>query len=504
MSFSRGHSDELLQRGLAAAQSGSERDYEEAEYYLEWVLRTDADLDQQATAWYWLSRITTDQARKRECLENVLAINPSHPDARRDRAIMEGRLNPAQMRANPIEQGTPMVQNTQIAATDTRRFKCPKCGAIASFDPNMGQLRCQFCGTQLDEQGQVIESTTPGLSTAPGGVSEQDWVAAIYTETGHRWVLPQSRVLECQGCGATVTFAPALASATCAFCGSPYSVRLAEGEMSDLREPDGVITFAFDAQAAAHHARDWLAVQARRLGVPDDLPDLAALDTPRPLYLPLWTFDINGEVRWSGFVKADMDIGGVSLDGMDNAAHLGGIALGLAMGDFDIVGRSAAGMASKRVEGNNMVFSSGATGVIVDDIQVPATKSLPEEMLSRLHYKTAEAEPYREEMLAKWPAEVYSISMSDASLRARDAAVSEGDKQIALNTGLFDDTPSTSLTVDRSNLAVMSYKLLLVPVYTSTYTYRGESYHVLVNGQTGDVTGESPRSFNPMNRLFNR
>ena len=504
MSFSRGNADELLQRGLAAAKTGNERDYEEAEYYLEWVLRTDADLDQQAIAWYWLSRITADQDRKRECLENVLAINPSHPDARRDRAIMEGRLNPAQMRANPVEPGTAVVQDAQIASTDTRRFKCPKCGAIASFDPNMGQLRCQFCGTQLDEQGQIVEPTAPGLSNATGGVSEQDWIAAIYTETGHRWALPQSRVLQCQGCGATVTFAPALASATCAFCGSPYTVRLAEVEMGDLREPDGVITFALDAPAAASHARNWLVGQARRLGVPDDLPGLATLDTPKPLYLPFWTFDISGEVRWSGFIKADMDVGGVSLDGMDNAAHLGGIALGLAIGDFDIAARSAAGMASKRVEGNNMVFSSGATGVIVDDIQVPATKSLPDAMLSKMHYKTAEAEPYREEMLARWPAEVYSVSMSDASLRARDAAVNEGDKQIALNTGQFDDTPSASLTVDRSNLAVMSYKLLLVPVYTATYTYRGESYHILVNGQTGEVTGDVPRSFNPMNRLFAR
>ena len=504
MSFSRGNADELLQRGLAAAQSGSKRDYEEAEYYLEWVLRTDSDLDQQATAWYWLSRITSDAARKRECLENVLAINPSHPDARRDRAIMEGRLNPTQMRANPLEQGAPVVQSGQITAADTRRFKCPKCGAVASFDPNMGQLRCQFCGTQLDEQGQAIESSAPGLVNATGGVSEQYWIAAIYTETGHRWALPQSRVLECQGCGATITFTPALVSSSCTYCGSPYTVRSTEGEMNDLREPDGVIPFAFDPAAAANHARNWLAGQARKLGVPDDLADLAAFGSPQPLYLPFWTFDISGEVRWSGFVKADMDIGGVSLDGMDNAAHFGGIALGLAIGDFDIAARSAAGMASKRVEGNNMIFSSGATGVIVDDIQVPATKSLPDETLTTLRYNTAGAVPYREEMLAKWPAELYSISMSDASLRARDAAVNEGNKQIALNTGQFDDTLSSSLTVDRSNLAVMSYKLLLVPAYTTTYTYRSESYHIVVNGQTGEVAGQVPRSFNPVNRLFGR
>jgi len=493
-----------LHRGMSAAQSGNESDHEEAEYYLEWVLRTDSDLDQQASAWYWLSRISKDQEHKRECLENTLAINPSHPDARRDKAVMEGRLNPAQMRANPLEQGAPVVQSQQVAAINTRRFKCPKCGAIASFDPNIGQLRCQFCGTQLDETGQIAETVAPDISGAGGGVSEQDWIAAIYTETGHRWALPQSRVLECQGCGATVTFAPALASASCAYCGAPYVVRVAEGEMSDLREPDGVITFSFDEAEAAGRARHWFGEQARKLGVPDDLPNLAALDTPRPLYMPLWTFAIDGIVSWSGFIPADLDFGGVSMDGMDNAARMGGVAMGLVIGDFDIAARSAASMASKKTEGNNMVYSSGATGVILDDIQVPGTKSLPDVMLSKLNFKTSYAKPYQEEILAKWPAEVYSVSMSDASLRARDAAVEEGDKQIALNTGLFDDTPLASLTVDRTGLSITSYKLLLVPAYTSTYTYRGESYHILVNGQTGDVMGEAPRSFNPMNRLFNR
>ena len=102
MSISRGHAQELLYKALAAAQSGDPRDRQEAEYYLEWVLRTDSDLDQQVTAWYWLSRITDDPKEKRERLENALAIRPPHPDARRDLAILDGRLKPNQMRVAPI------------------------------------------------------------------------------------------------------------------------------------------------------------------------------------------------------------------------------------------------------------------------------------------------------------------------------------------------------------------------------------------------------------------
>src|SRR4051812_18915966 len=81
-------SNDLLLYGVSAAKADSK---EEARFYLEWVLR-DADVEQETEAWYWLSRITDDPAEKRNCLENVLAAYPKHPEARRDLAILDGRL----------------------------------------------------------------------------------------------------------------------------------------------------------------------------------------------------------------------------------------------------------------------------------------------------------------------------------------------------------------------------------------------------------------------------
>src|SRR5829696_8880692 len=85
---------DLLVRGIAAAKGGQP---EEARFHLEWVLRTDADLDQQTEAWYWLSTIATEPIEQREYLEHVLGMNPLHPEARRDLAILEGRISADQM-----------------------------------------------------------------------------------------------------------------------------------------------------------------------------------------------------------------------------------------------------------------------------------------------------------------------------------------------------------------------------------------------------------------------
>jgi ribosomal protein S27E len=501
MSLSRGHAEELLMRGLAAAKSDDPADYPEAEHYLEWVLRTDSDLDQQVDAWYWLSRIAPDPVRKRECLENALAIRPSHPDSRRDLAILEGRLKPQDMRASPAASGAPVVPGQQIAAGEARRFKCPRCGASVTYHPGMESLSCQFCGAHIDSEGQVTE-TPPSASTGGAGVGEQDWIAAIYTEKGHRWALPQDRVLECQGCGATVTFSPARVSARCAYCASPYTAQPVAPDMADLREPDGVITFRFDAHNTMAYVRWWLGEQARLLGVPDDLQALSTLQMPSPIYIPFWTFDIAGEVRWSGWVRPDIDINGFSMEGMGNAALLGGVALGLLTGNTGHAARNAADMLAKRLDATDLVHVEGAIGVVLTNEIVPATASLPTDPLSKLQYKFEEAVPYDEAILADWPAEIYSISLADASLAARDHAVKQADSQIALETGNLYSKSNQPLQIDRTGLSMLGYKLMLLPVWTVDYVYRGQSYRVLVNGQTGLMEGDAPGKSSLMRKLF--
>ena len=81
--------DELLLLGTGAARDG---DREQARFYLEWVLRDDPTEVQVAEAWYWLSRITDDPDERRRCLTMVIGTSPNHPEARRDLALLDGRL----------------------------------------------------------------------------------------------------------------------------------------------------------------------------------------------------------------------------------------------------------------------------------------------------------------------------------------------------------------------------------------------------------------------------
>src|SRR5207249_714971 len=101
--------------------------------------------------------------------------------------------------------------------------------------------------------------------------------------------------LKCQGCGATLVIPPAQVSAECPFCSTPYTLE-AGGESRELIQPEGVIPFAIQAAEARANALRWL---SDRRFAPGDLDSHSSLAPLRPVYLPFWTFDLEGEVRWT-------------------------------------------------------------------------------------------------------------------------------------------------------------------------------------------------------------
>jgi hypothetical protein len=433
---------ELLIYGVAAAKANSR---DEARNYLEWVLNTDSDFDQQAEAWYWLSRITDDNSQKRDCLENTLAISPRHPEARRDMAILDGRLDPAAMH-DPRFSVSPVTPGSSIAPGDTQSYKCPRCGARLTARGTDGALSCGFCGH------------VPGVETADAnrrqdGSDEQDWVAAIYAVHGHKWALPTERTFSCNSCGASVVMPPSNVSINCPFCSTPYVTQTSAER--ELIEPTGVAPFAFDAQSAWTHIRDWLSKQRF---APSDLDRQAVQSLPRPVYLPFWTFDIEGEIGWRGW---------------DVSTTYGKPVL---------------------------VAVSGSVPIYYDDILVPATHSLPQELLKALEFDTKRLTAYSSDLLASWPAEIYSLSVADASLAARDYARNSRRTKDSIDISVSSEGNIEDMTIQGAELTVQSYKLAILPVWIGNYNYQSSSYSVLVNGQTGQVEGEVPR--NTLQRLL--
>jgi DNA-directed RNA polymerase subunit RPC12/RpoP len=253
---------DLLVRGVAAAKAGS---VQEARFYLEWVLRTDGGRDLFRDAWWWLSQISDDPAEKRGWLEEILAENPADPQARRELAVLQGRLKPESIvdadRLTSQEEAGPDVASAE-------RFACPRCGGRLTAGAGQADLACAYCGWRRP----LKEGARP---------PEQDFVVAMATARGHR--RPQAlRTFSCRACGAPYILPPESLSLTCPHCGSVYVIE--HSDTQELIPPDGILPFRVSEE------------EARRSAQPDAKPSPRLME----LYFPMWRFDLSGQVRWTG------------------------------------------------------------------------------------------------------------------------------------------------------------------------------------------------------------
>jgi len=261
---------DLLVRGKAAAKA---KEIEEARFYLEWVLRTDANRHQKIEAWYWLSEISADPAEKRDHLENILAHQPGHAQARRSLAFLDGRLEPEEV----IDPNRLPAVSESPARVRTEQFTCPRCNGQLRYSPDGQSLMCPYCQLQLSQsEAQEIDET----------VDEQDFAVALATAKGHHHA-GAIQTFQCQGCGAEFVVDPAVLSLTCPYCASAHVIE-AHRERT-LIPPEAIIPFVLTREQAHHALQDWL--EAAGLGNTQSV-------APRGLYAPVWTFDVGGDIQW--------------------------------------------------------------------------------------------------------------------------------------------------------------------------------------------------------------
>jgi DNA-directed RNA polymerase subunit RPC12/RpoP len=387
------------------------KDFSLARRYLERALDTADDRDTRIWANYWMSQVTNDPQEKRKYLEETIANDPTHPEARKALAVLDGKIKLDEI-VNP--DALP-AQSTDAQNAKADRFACPKCGARMVFDGDGRTLVCEHC-----TRSQSLSGAAPEF--------EQDFILTMATGKGHRKPVAV-KTFNCKGCGAQFILPPQEISSVCAYCGSPHVVI----GTKELVEPDSVIPMGFNQRQAAHYLVQW--VEKHKI------TPQGKVQAPQGIYLPVWTFDIFGNIPWSGTVYRNKQV----------------------------------------------VSVSGETSVSFNDIAIPGAPRLAD-LLPKImpSFDTNNAPAYDPRYLSGWPAEVYEKAMSDSSLDARKQAVERARDKIRSQVGHVND-----LNYNTSGLSVLSFKLVLVPIWYTTYPFEGRTFRVLINGQNGTVYGET-------------
>jgi DNA-directed RNA polymerase subunit RPC12/RpoP len=409
-------------------------DKHQARLYLERVLRLQPSPEERVQALLYLQEIADDPVERRAYLEQILIFDPANPTARQELAILEGRLTRDQLRAPGASEETGPAPGPE--PVPSRRFVCKNCGGIMRFDPWKGRLICQYCGHTI----LPSEAVQAGYVVVEG-----DFLTTLPTEAGHRWQR-QSYVVQCAGCGSRIILSEGQFSASCPFCGSPQVARI---ELDpDVIPPHAILPFRVSQEQAVAAVQEWL---GSGWFAPADLRRAVRLASIRRAYLPFWAFDFIGTVKWNALVQG----------------------------------------------GPEWRPTADALSIFEENVLVPASATVPAGLLEQaMDFDLHELEPFAEEKLAGWPAELYQVSLADASIRARERVAHMARRRIAGDFMAGKSYRALSLSTHMVNID--RFQHLLLPFWLLSYRYRDQLRQVVVNGQTGKVAGELPRTYAPL------
>jgi hypothetical protein len=272
--------------------------------------------------------------------------------------------------------------------------------------------------------------------------------------------------LQCQSCGATVTFTPPDVARQCDFCGVQI---VAQAKSADpILAPEGVLPFRITQQQAGAGLRQWL---ESRWFAPNALKHFAQPDSIHGVYLPFWTYDTNTTSYYTGergeyyYVTETY---------------------------YETDGQGKQVARTRQVRHTRWYSASGTVSRWFDDILVPATVSLARNRLEALEpWDLAELKPYDPAFLSGFKAQRYQVDLAQGFERVKliTAGVIESDVRSDIG-GDVQRIHSVS-----THYSGITFKHLLLPVYAGAYRFNQKIYQIVVNGRTGEIQGDRPYSF---------
>lgn len=345
------------------------------------------------------------------------------------------------------------ASGTAPAKDAVRTFPCKGCGARLTFAPGTLTLKCEHCGA---------ENT---IASAGGEVRELDYEAQLRTLEGAAETFSEEHV-RCDKCGAEQNLPGSLFAGKCAFCGA--SIVSATYDHRRIK-PGSLVPFQVDRARAQDQFRRWV----RRLWLaPGDLRRYAQSDAGLSgMYLPFWTYDCRTASDYRG-ERGD--------DYYTTETYTTRNAQGEEVTQ------------TRQVRQTRWTPVSGHVDDFHDDVLVNASHSLPADILGATGRWNLQAlVPYQPEFVSGFQAEAYQLGLADAFPIAKRQIDEEVAELVCRDIG-GDHQRISGVSTRYSDI---TYKHVLLPVWISAYRYRDKVYRFLINGQTGEVSGESPKSW---------
>jgi hypothetical protein len=334
-----------------------------------------------------------------------------------------------------------------------QKYSCPACGAEAVWNPAKQALICPFCGTISPAK----------LDADTGKIVEHDLVAALrgLGDDARGWQIAK-RYVKCQSCQAISVLDPARQAQRCEFCGSAQLVPYDQSKES-IR-PESLLPFRLSEDQARDGIRAWY---GKLWFAPNALKRRALTDTVKGVYLPYWTFDARVDATWTAEAGHYYYTTETYTDGSGRAQ-------------------------TRQVQHVRWEPAAGQLSHFFDDDLVCASVGVHAALIRGIEpFPTKELKPYDAGYVAGWVVERYQIDLVAAAKAARDAMDAKLRQMCAAQ--IRGDT-YRNLDV-RANYSGQTFKHILAPIWLLTYSYGAKGFQAVMNGCTGAIQGEYPKSW---------
>lgn len=328
-------------------------------------------------------------------------------------------------------------------------YPCGQCGAKLEYAPGTTVLKCPYCG---HETPIVADTTT---------VQELD--INQFLEKAHLDMAQEiGQALHCNQCAAEFTVSSTTEATKCPFCGSNVIVPTTS---ENRIVPNGLMPFAIDARTAKNKYGEWV---KSRFWAPNDLKKLAlAHHGLAGIYIPYWTYDSDTTTHYTGMRGEHYYETEEYTDSNGNSQ-------------------------TRTVRRTHWYPASGVVDVPFDDLLVLGSTHLPPMYAQAMStWKLEGLVGYTPEFLSGFQAMRYDLDLATCWGSAQQMMMPKIDEAIRRDIG-GDDQQIHSRDISYSDV---TFKHVLLPIWSGAYRYRDKSWRFLVNGQTGEVRGEAPVSF---------
>ena len=327
----------------------------------------------------------------------------------------------------------------------SHQFPCPSCGGKMIFSPENQSLTCHYCENTLDI---ASESTT----IIEYSLSEAEALA------DHNWG-QEKMVIQCKQCGGQTVVDSSYKATNCVFCHSNHVIPQTD---SVGIKPESLVPFKITDSEAKKRFKTWL---KKRFYAPRKLKNQLKLDDVKGIYIPFFTYDSDTYTAYKA-----------------------------RRGDYYYTTRTRrvnGKTVTERVRHTRWRNVSGVFQHYYDDVLINSSKKVDDKLISKIGgFNIASLASYQPEYLAGYMAERYSKSLKEGW----DEGRSRVDQWIY--QGIRDQVGGDEfrLVDHTTNYGDVKFKHLLLPLYMASFMYRDKVYQFIVNGATGQVASQYPKS----------